>query len=373
LPSIKIIHTADVHLDASYRFLGDRGEAQRRRVRETFAKICRLAVQDDYDALLISGDLFDTNSVSDESARWAASQLADTGIPVLICPGTHDRLDGRSVYQRPNLHWPQNVHVFMGEEYSRQPLPDLSLTVYAAPNTSQRSRRSPLHGMSRNGSTRWEIAMAHGSVIIPGKVEDTDYPIRRDEIEATGLDYVALGHWHSWGDYTTGRVQAVYPGSPERLAFSGGRGSIACVTLNEGSVAVERLDIGVRKMEDAEVSITGVRDDEEIRRRIAEMADPELAIRVALTGVCGPGYRPDVSALLNELSEHFFHLQIGNHSHPSLSELSASVFSDHMVIGKFIHDMMQRIEEARGDDEQVSILEDAMQLGVALLRGRQAF
>ena len=71
--SVRILHTADVHLDAPFRWLGERGEDQRTQVRRTFEKVCDLAKA--HDLILIAGDLFNSNAVSQRSKRRFLSSL----------------------------------------------------------------------------------------------------------------------------------------------------------------------------------------------------------------------------------------------------------------------------------------------------------
>ena len=43
----------------------------------------------------------------------------------------------------------------------------------------------------------WKVGMIHGSRRLPGKVDSDDVIFSDAEIAASGLDYLALGHWHS--------------------------------------------------------------------------------------------------------------------------------------------------------------------------------
>ena len=370
---MKILHTADVHLDAPYRFLGTSGEAQRQQVRNTFEHVCRLAVEDNYDLMLISGDLFDSNVVSESTGDWVASRLREVAIPICICPGNHDCLDARSVYRNARIKWPSNARLFNDPEQQTLSLPELGITIHARPNTSARSADSPLAQMKRTGATRWEIAMAHGSAVIPGKVENADFPMGPKDIESTGLDYIALGHWHSWGDYSAGKVKAVYPGSPERIEFADGLGTVASVTLSPEGAAVEKLEIGARRMEEAAVSVAGMRAVDDLRRQILSLANPNLALRATLTGLSDISLQVDLAALETELAPGFFFLQIRDSSHPSLKDIPDDLFPERLVIGKYVRLMAERIELARDDPETVALLEDALRVGVAALQGRKVF
>ncbi|MDO8684517.1 MAG: metallophosphoesterase, partial [Armatimonadota bacterium] len=339
-------------------------------VKKTFERVCGMA--SDYNLFLISGDVFDSNDVSERTVGWLASILKGINIPVCICPGTHDCFDHKSVYRRAGVVWPKNVHIFGVNEDAVFSIPELDLTVRAKPNTSNRSSESPLKDIKKSGATRWEVAMAHGSIVIPGKIDNTDFPIRREEIEATGLDYIALGHWHSWGDYSTGKVAAFYSGSPECMDFGASRGAVASVTLNETGAQVSKCEVGARRMEKMNLSVAGVHDVEDISREITGKADPELALQVTLEGMSEVGFEPDLAALQADLSSSFFYLRMEDRSHPSIEDISEDQFPETLVIGRYVRVMAKRIEQARGDDEAVSVLEDALRLGVALLQGRQA-
>lgn len=367
MSSLKILHTADVHLDAPYRFLGTSGSSQRQVVRETFDRVCRLAYDDSYHLLLIAGDLFDSNSVSDKTLDWIITLLGDIGIPVCISPGTHDCLGAQCIYRNMRVRWPSNVRLALDAGPLVVALPDLDLSIHTNVGSS------PIDGLKRSGSIRWEIAMAHGSVIIPGKIDSAESPITSEQIAATGLDYIALGHWHSWGDYSAGDVKAIYPGSPERIEFGTGKGAIASVTLTENGTIVERKVVGARRMEEKSISVAGMKTAEDLRREVAALADPDLALRLTLTGLSSMEFTIDTSALREELCGEFFWLEILDRSHPSLAELSDELFPDRLVIGKYARQMAKQIEQSAGDEDAVSLLEDALQVGVAVLQGRKVF
>ena len=372
MSSVKILHTADIHLDAPYRFLGTGGPDQRQQVKKTFERVCRIAVDEGFDLLLVSGDLFDSNSVSERTSDWLTSQLKSVSIPTLICPGTHDCLAERSVYRDTRVKWPSNVRVFSDGSEALD-VPELNVTVHARANTSPRSTHSPIEGLKRTGASRWEIAMAHGSMVIPGKVESADFPITSDEIDSSELDYIALGHWHSWGDYSAGGVKAVYPGAPERMEFSGGLGAFAAVTLGDEGTFVERREVGARKMEEVSISVAGMTSAEDLRREIAALASPNMALRVILSGLSDISFQADSEALQQELASGFLFLEIIDRSHPSLADITSDAFPERLVIGKFVRGMAERIEQARGDEQLVGVLEDAMRVGVAVLQGRKVF
>ncbi|UCE27190.1 MAG: exonuclease SbcCD subunit D [Candidatus Coatesbacteria bacterium] len=114
--TVKILHVADLHLGASaYEKPG------RPRLAEFLAAVDRtwdLAADEDVDAILVAGDVFDGYRPDAEVEReWAArvSRLIDEGVPLAVVPGNHDAPARRGaashldVYDRLRL---ESVHVF---------------------------------------------------------------------------------------------------------------------------------------------------------------------------------------------------------------------------------------------------------------------
>ena len=114
--TVKILHLADLHLGASvYEKPG------RPRLAEFLAAVDRaweLAVEEDADAVVVAGDVFDGYRPDPEVEReWAArvSRLMDAGIPLAVVLGNHDAPARRGaashldVYDRLQLN---SVHVF---------------------------------------------------------------------------------------------------------------------------------------------------------------------------------------------------------------------------------------------------------------------
>jgi len=58
---LRLLHTADVHLGARHADLGTQAAAQRERQFDAFRATVDLAIAEKVDAVLIAGDLFDSN------------------------------------------------------------------------------------------------------------------------------------------------------------------------------------------------------------------------------------------------------------------------------------------------------------------------
>jgi DNA repair protein SbcD/Mre11 len=367
---LRILHTADIHLGARFAGLGNKGDSQREQLRTTFRKIISIAVEEGVNIVLIAGDLFDANQQSQRNIDLVIEQfnlLKDNGIPVCLVPGTHDPLDASSVYKKVDFEGRcPNLHIFSDQNMSHREYADLDLTVYGKPNLSNRSRSSPLLGLKPATSTRFHIAIAHGSFHIPDKIADDDHVFMPEEIRSSGMHYLALGHWHRsyrcWQD-----PPAWYAGPPEWIPDQRERGSVLMVTLaDSGEVKVEPRRLGLRDYDEIEVDVSGVPDLAALRARIGEGAHENLVRRATLKGLRGAELIVDAEELQAELAGSFFHLAVADRSHPGMREISEDRAG--LVRSEFIRLAKERIEASQGEEQ--AIAESALQYGLALLDGK---
>jgi len=72
---LRVLHTADVHLDSDGGGHPERQAAHREHGRRVFRRIVDRALTDRVDLLLIAGDLFDHNRVPDETVAFVRAEL----------------------------------------------------------------------------------------------------------------------------------------------------------------------------------------------------------------------------------------------------------------------------------------------------------
>ena len=97
---LRVLHTADVHLDSDGGGNPGQRAAHHERDRRVFRRIVDRALTDTVDLLLIAGDLFDHNRVPDETVEFARTELDRLRQPVIILPGNHDCLRTNAIYDR---------------------------------------------------------------------------------------------------------------------------------------------------------------------------------------------------------------------------------------------------------------------------------
>jgi len=243
---IKLLHTTDHQLGIKFSGFGEKGRQVRQAVKEPPSTTVDLAPAESVYLVLIAGDLFDSNAVSKNLVDEALAQLKKLApIPVCILPGTHDCYDASSVYRRPEFREIPHIHIFR-DEITSIAFSDLDLTVYGRGNLSPTGAESPLAGLARNDDTGYHVAMAHGEMAIEGKFAGDYYPIEPKEITNSGMNYVALGHWHRYADLSQGGVKAFYCGAPETLSFEEGEdsGCVLLVSIDGSETRIEKKRVG---------------------------------------------------------------------------------------------------------------------------------
>ena len=87
---LKILHTADLHLDSPFAGFS---EAQRQLLRQQQkllpGKIADLCRRENCDLLLLAGDIFDGQPTRD-TIGILKEALSRCGVPVFVSPGNHD-------------------------------------------------------------------------------------------------------------------------------------------------------------------------------------------------------------------------------------------------------------------------------------------
>ncbi|MCP4568692.1 MAG: DNA repair exonuclease [FCB group bacterium] len=244
---LKFIHAADFHLGADLRRLGSDEliETLREAQFGALEKTLAAAVEQQVSFVLICGDLFDSrfpNADIIEKTRKLLSRFSS--VPVFILPGTHDFLSDDSVLAGNVLTAGiDNIVVLNDKVQSPYLLPTDDCRLYFLANRSNRSAFSPLAECRIVEGCCHNIALGHGSLSLGGLGVDYDYPLDPKDIEKSGFDYIALGHWHKPRLEKLGKSTLAYSGIPQPLGFSDPEnGSVNIVTIGDnGDVNIDRV------------------------------------------------------------------------------------------------------------------------------------
>lgn len=273
---IKILHSADWHLDAPMSgHSPESTEYLRRELRKVPEKIAELCTARQCDMLLLSGDLFD-GAASADTVRTVQRALKNVNVPVFIAPGNHDFLTAGSPYEMDG--WSENVHIFKSAKIEEVSLPSLDCRIYGAGYESM-DCPALLKGFQAAGSEKWHIGVLHGEAEAAGSAY---CPITREQLRASNLDYLALGHIHKGSSLRAGKTLCAWPGCPMGRGYDelGAKGVILLTLDEEVKAAFLPLDTPRFYDEEAEA---GDSPKDAVAALLPELSTGDF-YRVTLTG-----------------------------------------------------------------------------------------
>ena len=352
--SVKILHCADTHLDSVFSFLSpSAAQCRREDLRSAFSKCVALAKEKDADIFIISGDLFDSENVSRDTAEFVRKKLAQiSDKEVYICAGNHDPFKTSSYLSVMNFG--ENVHIFSGET---ECIKREEYDIYGVSFTEPYARKSFLEGFKAENPDKLNIMVMHGDFT------SNDYNlITKTQLENCGIDYMALGHVHTHEVIKAGRCTAVYPGCPEGRGFdeTGQKGAVYAEVSKSG-VKLEFVPVSRRKLHETVIDVTEAENSEEITNMLkGSIKDENDLYKFVLKGETDIKISGDV--LKDNLNAFF--VKIYDRTEPKKDlEKFAEEFS---LKGLFVKKVLSEIENG-GDEELIKL---ALKIGLDAMNGR---
>lgn len=229
----RFLHTADWQIGRQYgRFDSDDAVALAEARFTCVERIATLASEWQVDAVLVAGDVFDAQTVSDRVIRRLFNAMQAYSGPWLLLPGNHDAALVESVWSRAERLQavPDNVHVLLRPEALS--FAAAGFVVLPAPLTQRQTNRdlTEWFASADTPDTLLRIGLAHGSVqgILAAEI-DSPNPIAAGRAEQARLDYLALGDWHGLKQVD---ARTWYSGTPEQERFkNNGAGQVLNVEI----------------------------------------------------------------------------------------------------------------------------------------------
>ncbi|MAN50792.1 MULTISPECIES: metallophosphoesterase family protein [unclassified Marinimicrobium] len=231
----RFLHTADWQIGRQYSRFAEEDASILADARFTAIEtLAALATEQAVDAVLVAGDVFDAQNLSDRTIHRTFQAMAGFTGPWLLLPGNHDAALAESVWthaQRLSAV-PDNVDLLLTPEV--RVYQDLGFAVLPAPLTQRQTYNDLTEWFDRadtpDGLPR--IGLAHGSVEgqLAEEIDSTN-PIAADRAATARLDYLALGDWHG---YKTIDARTRYSGTPEQERFKdNGAGQALIVDIEQ--------------------------------------------------------------------------------------------------------------------------------------------
>ena len=331
---MKLLHIADIHLDRVFHRAESRPAAVRRRgeLRDALTRALALAMERKVDAVCIAGDVYEHEYVSEDTISFLHDVFAAAGVPVLVTPGHHDPYLPGSAWQR--TEWPANVHLFARDKLEPYRLGD-GVTVWGAAFTARNCDASAVARFRAPDDGDTHLLLLHAALTGEQWAEEADYrPVTRAQLQATGVAYAMLGHFHDG----RGDGFLCYPGSPEPLDWgerSGAHGA-SIVAVAGGTVTAEPIPVARRRYVERTVSVAGASGSAQVEVAVATAAaeEPGASLRVVLTGEIEPGCEIDAHSISERCGAGLTELAIVDRTVPAY-DLNA-LAREGSVRGRFV-------------------------------------
>lgn len=367
---ITFIHSADFHLGAPLSRYGTWAAqkiqtAQFDALAETLAHASRHKV----DFVLICGDLVDNRSPNRSVIdRFCEIVMGHAGLPIFVLPGTHDFLGEDSLFDSCEWATPfQNLNILNDAFSSPICLASANCHLYFKPNRANRSSGSPIAGLIRSNDPGFHVGLAHGSVAVGGLDVSNDFPITLKEIENSGLDYMALGHWHKPKVFQSGSITAAYSGVPQPISFGDPEnGSVSLVTIDDSRrVSITPLVVSTVKFR---VISKMIYHPAEAKELLEKSADPQTVLKIDLSYSDNFNEFIKVEQIINQVAERYLVISKENKGPaPSLPQPHLLHRDDNPPLLLAYLSELQRLKEA-DTPERGHLYDRAAEIGSAIIR-----
>lgn len=292
----RFVHTADIHLDSPLRSLALRNPDLSALVgdgsRQALVAIVDLCLEEQVDALIIAGDLYDGEQTSMKTALFLAGQMArldQAGIAVYKIRGNHDAMSRIA----RELVMPPTIRIFGGHaEVAEVTKGSLHVAVHGlsfakphVPDSLLPKFKPPVSGAVNIGIMHTSLAGSAG--------HDVYAPCNVLDLHASGFDYWALGHIHQRSQHP-GSATIIMPGMPQgRDINESGAKTVSLVTVaDDHTILVEERLTSVAQFERVDVDLTDVeawRDaaaaiEAALGKERDKIASQHLVARLRITG-----------------------------------------------------------------------------------------
>ncbi|MDI6618553.1 MAG: DNA repair exonuclease [Clostridiales bacterium] len=218
--TFKFIHMADVHIDTAFKSKDKRlRRILRDAVYESFKRAADEAIARKADAVLIAGDLFDSDTLSFTAEKMMINEmerLCRAEIDVYYAPGNHDPCGGDFALR--DIKWPSNVHIFNSHKSTSYEIRDdkgeIKAVVVGAGHESKKEVRDIVKNFPYAKGDVPYVGLVH--TYVAGEKNYSGHekyaPCSLEDLKSRGYTYWAIGHIHA-REKLCEEPLIVYPGN----------------------------------------------------------------------------------------------------------------------------------------------------------------
>ena len=370
---LKFAHIADLHLDAPLtQISNEASQILREKMRGQLLQFRDFLIVNNVQLVLISGDLFDAQYISKASLKSLLAMFEGAKeTEFYIAAGNHDYLCSASPFVR-NI-FPQNVHIFEGDKVDCIYSQKLQVNIWGKSATRPYSSEQTLENFKVLDENMINIMTLHSFVT---EDKNCEYmPITTSQIGNSGLDYLALGHVHSFnGIEKVKKTSYCYAGCFCGRGFDeiGDKGFVLLeIEKVDGEARINSKFIGNAPIQFVvqNVDISSCNDSQEIAEFVARevsVLPQNILLKVVLKGEIDP-YLSIVNEIIQERLTRFIFAKINDDT--SIFHNAYELAGESGVVGMFAKRMLEKSENK--SEQEKDIINTALKLGLLALNGER--
>ena len=341
---MKLIHTADIHLDSPLTQVNNR-QKRRLELLGALSNLSEYANNNGVSAIIVAGDLFDDQFATNNTIQGVADIVANSTATWFVLRGNHG-IGTNDPYQKLQQICPQIK--FFGQSWQTYTLGDVNICG---------------RELGANDVEMWQQLQlpqsGYNILVLHGDVDDESYGlIDKRAIANCGAHYVALGHRHAFAEHKFGKVVGAYSGVLEPRGFDESA-QTGFVLIDTDKKSLSFVPQAIRTVQTVTVDVSNIQSDIALQNTLLGATSQVMAhnyLNLVLVGNATPEL--NIQNATDALKGRFFALRIDDQTQTAynLDQLAKEV----SLRGEFVRKVLELPQ-----DEQ----DEVLKLGLALLSG----
>lgn len=365
---MKLIHTADLHLDSKMESNLSPEKARQRQgeLLDTFARLADFAAENEVTAILLAGDVFDKTHIR-KAAKTRTLEIITTHptVDFLYLQGNHDRTDFLTELQG-NL--PANLKTFDSETWTSYTYGENGEVVITGREITKDNNRTLATNLILDRS-KVNIVMLHGQESGYEGSDKTEI-VNTSELKNKNIDYLALGHIHSYKeDRLDDRGIYAYAGCLEGRGFDEcGKKGFVLLNIDEENhkVRCEFVPFAYRTLHEIYVEVVPemeMRGIVDAVQNALEEIPPRDLVKVVLMGTKEMDFDIDTARIFRTFADNFFFFKLYDNVKVRIDYEAYQ--NDRSLKGEFVR-LLQNQAELSEEDRGIII-----ELGMKAIMGEE--
>lgn len=351
---MKIIHCSDLHLDSKMEANLNKEKSRERKneILITFERMINYAKENDVKIIVIAGDLFDKKTISAKAKNVVKTAIvSNPEIDFIYLKGNHDEAG----FIDEDEEIPSNLKTF-NDNWTTYKYRELTISGIEFGDINKEKDNYDIYNSLLLEKNKINIVVMHGQES-ESNVKDKTEIINLKELKNKNIDYLALGHIHS---FKQGKLDKrgiyCYSGCLEGRGFDEcGEKGFVLLDIEENKIKSEFIPFASRKLYEIHVDITDATENNEIEQRIVKKIKsiPETSlVKLVLDGEVEIGKERDIEYLTKKFESNFYYLKIEDK--PKIKIDYMKYKNDISLKGEFIRTVIE--QENLTEEEKSKII-----------------